>query len=160
MKNLLGIVVLAATLAGGCKQKEEAGAGSGTATATATATGSGTATASGSGSATGSGSGSTAPAARADVAAFAAVFDPINSRLDHVARARTACEQRKALVDAANAIDKTTPPAGKDAQAWLEAVEELQVNIDETSVPCDDGDIKGIEAQLDRAKQALDKLAP
>ncbi|MBZ0232124.1 MAG: hypothetical protein K8M05_07200, partial [Deltaproteobacteria bacterium] len=118
----------------------------------------GTGTGTGSDPGAGTGAATGAPAARADVEAFAAVFDPINSRLDHVARARTACEQRKALVDAANAIDKKTPPEGKEAQAWLEAVEELQIAIDETGGPCDDGDIKGIEAQLDSARKALDAL--
>ncbi|HUQ02801.1 MAG TPA: hypothetical protein VM261_09920 [Kofleriaceae bacterium] len=168
----LRFAVLAAALAGaslGCKKKDAGGGGaSGSASASATATGSATASATGSGSgsasATGSGSGSAtgagpgASAARADVAAFNAVFDPVNAKLDHVARARTACEQRQALVDTAKAIDKSTAPAGKDAAAWTASVEALQLAIDETSDPCDEGNIKGIEAKLDAAKSALDAL--
>jgi hypothetical protein len=162
VKRLLGILVLAMTLAAGCKQQD--GAGSGTSTVTGSGSASGPGPGTGAASATDAGSatdsGPPAPAARADVAAFAAVFEPIASRLDHVARARSACEHRKALVDAAGAIDKSAPPAGHDPAAWLAAVEELRVIIDETGDPCDDGDVKGIEAKLDRAKQALAKLAP
>ena len=140
VKNRLIIAVLAVALASGCKKQEDAGAGSGTATAT------------GSGSATGSAVAAAVDAAAAaavDAAApsdngFAAIFDPINSKLDHVSRARTACEQRPALLEAAKAIDK--------GEAVLRA-------IDEMGDPCDAGDIKGIEAKLDEAKKALDALS-
>jgi hypothetical protein len=149
--------VLAAVVAGGCGKKDDAGGGSGGGAASAP----GTATASGTAAAPvvpDAAAAAAAPAVRADVAAFVAVFDPINSRLDHVARARTACEKRRELLDAVNAIDKNTPPAGRDAAAWLAAVEKLQVIIDDTGEPCDDGNIKGIEAKLDDAKKALDAV--
>jgi hypothetical protein len=166
-RAVLALAVASASVAVlACKKKEDA-AGGGTATGAATATGAGPATgsaaATGAGSATATGAGSAsavAPAARADVAAFVAVFDPVNSKLDHVARARTACEQRQAFIDAAKAIDKTTAPPGKDAAAWTASVEALQLAIDETGDPCDEGNIKGIEAKLDAAKSALDGLTP
>lgn len=150
MKNLIGLVVLAAVVAGGCgkKDKESAGGGAGTAAATAAPQD----------AAAAAPDASAAPAARADVAAFAAVFEPVSSRLDHVARARSGCEQRQAFVDAARAIDEKTPPDGRDAAAWLAAVEALRGALDELGDPCDEGNIKAIEAQLDSAKKALDSL--
>ena len=154
MKNLPWIVALA-LLAPGCGKKKDDAPAPGTASASA-APAPGTASASAAPAAPDAAP--AAPALRADLAAFVAAFDPINSRLDHVARARTACEQRGALLTAVKAIDKATPPAGRDAAAWLEGVENLQVIIDDTGEPCDEGNIKGIEAKLDDAKKALDKL--
>lgn len=187
MKRLAMVMVLATAFAGaaGCKKKEKAaatasgsdsasgsgaasasGGGSAAATGSGAVTGSGTETATGSGSAaagsgvaTGAGSGSVVGSSRADVAGFLTVFEPINSKLDHVSRARTACEQRQALVDAAKMVDKNTPAKGSDPQKWLETTEALQTAIDDTGDPCDNGDIKGIEAQLDKAKTAIDALA-
>ncbi len=148
------MAMLVAAFAGACKKKE-----AGTGTGTATGTGTGTA----SGSRTGTGTGAVppvdaAPAARADVAAFTAVFDPLYARLDHVERARTSCEARAKLLEAVNAIDKATPPAGREAQAWLEGVEAVQVAIDEMGDPCDEGNIKAIEAKLESAKASLNTI--
>lgn len=148
VKNVIGIVVLAALVAA-CGKKDSGGAG----------TASGSAVASAARDAAGvSPDASAPPAVRADVAAFAAVFEPVSSRLDHVARARSGCEQRQAFIDAAKAIDAQTPPAGRDADAWRVAVETLQGALDELGDPCDEGNIKAIEAQLDSAKKALDTL--
>jgi hypothetical protein len=167
---LVAVLAIASVLAGasGCKKNEKAaatasgsdsasGSASGSGSAAASAAGSGAAAASG--SASGAGSGSVVGSSRADVAGFLTVFEPINSKLDHVSRARTACEQRQALVDAAKMVDKNTPAKGSDPQKWLESTEALQTAIDETGDPCDNGDIKGIEAQLDKAKTAIDALA-
>jgi hypothetical protein len=133
------------------------GSASGSGSGSGSASGSASASASGSGSATGSGS--VVASSRADVAGFLTVFEPINGKLDHVSRARTACEQRQALLDAAKMVDKDTPAKGSDPQKWSDSTLALQKAIDDTGDPCDAGDIKGIEAQLDKAKVAIDALA-
>lgn len=141
MKNLPVVAAVAALLAVaslGCKKKEPAGAGSGTATATDPG--------SGAGSATGTAAGG-APPSQSAAGAFAAAFDPVNSKLDHVSRARTACEQRSVWLEMIAAMDKSI--AGVDA---------LHKAIDEMGDPCDEGNIKAIEAKLDEAKKVLDTI--
>lgn len=86
-----------------------------------------------------------APAAgRADIAQFQALFTPIwNAEAERAARA---CEAAGALKASAEAIDKRTPPAGADAEAWLSAVERLQDYVGEIGVYCEDGEDADPEA--------------
>jgi hypothetical protein len=134
VKNLLVVAVALAIASTGCKKKDDAGAGSATASAAPDAAPMAVDAAGGG-------------AAMTPAGAFAAAFDPVNSKLDHVSRARTGCEQRTAWLDMIKAMDQAA--AG---------VASLQKAIDEMGDPCDEGNIKAIEAKMDEAKQALDAL--
>lgn len=151
VKGFAMIALLAATLAGGCKKKDNAGGGSGT----ATASGSGLATASGSGEATGA---AAAPGTLVDVKMFATAFDSVWKSPGGDERAKALCATMPAFQDLSAAINKDAPPEGRDAKIWHEGVDALQGLVAHMSASCGKEDLAAVEKDVIVARGLIDML--
>lgn len=100
----------------------------------------------------------TPPAARADIERFQSLFMPIwNTKAgdEQVARA---CAVADELAASAKAIDKRSPPAGADAEAWLSAIERLHDYVLEVAVYCEDGEDVDTDGVVDLLANAHEWL--
>jgi hypothetical protein len=94
----------------------------------------------------------------ADLAAFRKQFDPLIQGEPGDERGKLTCKGYKALVAASEAIDRETAPAGVDADVWAQRIENLQVDITEMSMPCQEKDYGSVDELLTSAGGHLQKV--
>lgn len=93
-----------------------------------------------------------------DLMAFRKQFDPLIQAEAGEERGKLTCKSYQALVTASEAINRDTAPAGVDADAWAQRIENLQVDITEMSMPCQEKDYGSVDELLTSAAGNLAKV--